>query len=372
METKKRKESARRALIGSITLGSFFLILCSSDVAIEYMKKGLVLCSGTVIPSLFPFMVISELIVSSGIGISVSRFLRRPMRVIFGVSEAGAAAFLLGTVCGFPIGAATAASMQDKGIISKEELEHYLIFCNNPGSAFVISAVGASLFGNKSIGLLLYVSIILSSVAVGAIGRFFMPKHESHTATVMLFAPQKNVATRITDAIRSSAISMLTVCAYVLFFSALVGCIGALLERFALPEEIRAVIFGFFELSSGVKAASSAKDSISAIILCALFLGWSGLSVHLQIMSVCSGRGISFKPYLISKAAQGIICATIVGIFVKLVFPDYLASGTVIYFSDESDSFPLFKAVCFAFFLSSLLFSLVERLTRIHRKKAEQ
>ena len=155
-------------------------------------KKGLVLCSGTVIPSLFPFMVISELIVSSGVGISISRFLRRPMRAIFGVSEAGAATFLLGAVCGFPIGAVTSVSMYDQGVISKDELEHIMIFCNNPGSAFVISVVGTSLFGNKMLGLLLYGSVILSSVLVGIIGRFFFPKHKPRTAAVTLSEPSKN------------------------------------------------------------------------------------------------------------------------------------------------------------------------------------
>ena len=335
MEAVKRTGAVMRALIGALTLSSFFLILCSSDVAIEYMKKGLVLCSGTIIPALFPFMVMSELIVSSGIGLSVSRILKKPMRVIFGVSEAGAAAFLLGTVCGFPIGAATAASMHDKGIITKDELEHFLIFCNNPGSAFVISAVGVSLFGNKTLGLLLYISVILSSVIVGFAGRWLLPRYKSSNVAVTLYIPQKNITSRITEAIRSSATSMLTVCAFVLFFSALVGCIGALLDRFAFPEEMRAIIFGFFELSSGAKAASGVADPLAAVVLCALFLGWSGLSVHLQIMSVCSGRGISFKPYFIAKSAQGMISAAITFLVVRFLYPA-LHIGSIGTFSPDS------------------------------------
>ncbi len=362
MENKKRRESVSKAVVGAITLAVFFLILCSSDVAIEYMKKGLVLCSATVIPSLFPFMVISELIVSSGIGISVSRLVRRPMKAVFGVGEAGAAAFLLGTVCGFPIGAATAASMHDKGIISKDELEHFLIFCNNPGSAFVISAVGASLFGSKKLGLLLYVSVILSSVIVGATGRLFLPKSKKSNATVILSTPSRDITSRITDAIRSSATSMLTVCAYVLFFSALVGCMGAVLQRFSLPEEIRAIIFGFFELSSGAKAASGASEPIAAVVLCALFLGWSGLSVHLQIMSVCSGRGISFKPYIIAKAAQGFISAALAYIAVRFVFPS-LPSDSLGTFSPSDNAFSrLLYALSAAFFIASAIFLLCEKL----------
>ena len=369
MDNETRKVSPLGAITGALTLAAFLLLLCSSDVAIEYMKKGLILCSGTVIPSLFPFMVISELIVSSGIGVSLSRILARPMRIIFGVNETGATAFLLGTVCGFPIGAATAASMHDKGIITKEELEHFLIFCNNPGSAFVISAVGASLFGNKNVGVLLYASVILSSVAVGAVGRLFLPKHKKVRLTITPSFRQKPITSRITDAIRSSALSMLTVCAYVLFFSALVGCIGALLERFSLPRCVRALIFGFFELSSGVNAASGENEAMMAMTLCALFLGWSGLSVHLQVMSVCSGRGISFKPYLIAKAAQGLICATITLLSLRLLFPT-LGVGSIGAFSQGNTPLSeMLYALSVAFFVASVIFLIGEKLCSTKNKK---
>ena len=369
MENKKIKSPAGKLFIGALTIAAFFLILGSSDVAIEYMKKGLILCSATVIPSLFPFMVISELIVSSGIGISISRILRRPMRMIFGVSEAGAAAFLLGAVCGFPIGAATAASMQDKGIISKGELEHIMIFCNNPGSAFVISAVGASLFGSKALGILLYCSVILSSVIVGIIGRFLLPKFKADTVAVTLSAPSQSFTSRLTDAIRSSAISMLTVCAFVLFFSALVGCIGELLGRFFISEETRAIIFGTFELSSGVRVASSIQNPIAAVVLSALFLGWSGISVHMQVMSVCSGRGISFKPYFIAKVAQGLISATLTYCAIRLFFPE-LASFPLGTFTPSYN--PLFGGICTistAFFIACTIFSVFDWLCKRKNKK---
>ena len=316
---KKRKG---RLSIGILTLAAFFLILCSSDVAIEYMKKGLLLCARTVIPSLFPFMVISELVVSSGIGARISRLFARPMRWLFGVGEAGAAAYLLGLVCGFPIGARTAVSMYDCKIVTKQELERLLTFCNNPGSAFVISAVGISLFGNKKIGIALYVCVILSSLAIGFVGKYFLGYKKGAGASSTLIIPTDFSVKTITDAVHSSAISMLTVCAYVVFFSAFVGCIGALLSRFSLPREVIACVFGFFELSSGVGAAAQVGDRLRAVILCALFVGWSGLSVGFQIMSVASGRNISFKSFFIAKAAQGILCALFMGIAVKFVLRD--------------------------------------------------
>lgn len=315
-------------LFGALSIFAFFTVLNSSDVAIEYMKKGLKLCASTVIPSLFPFMVISELIVSSGIGLRMASFLAAPMRRFFGVSEAGACAYLLGTLCGFPIGAKSAVGMYDRGEISKEELVRLMTFCNNPGSAFIISAVGVSLFGSQITGIALYACVIISSLVVGiGIRIIFGPVKDSvATSSVVKKCDEVGIGS-FTSAIHSSATSMLTVCAYVVFFSALVGCIGNLLSLLELPRNIMAVIFAFFELSSGVGTCAEYFDGSIAVIACAAAAGWSGLSVHFQIMSICSGRGISFKPYFFAKLAQGVICAALAALSTMLIlpalFPDY-------------------------------------------------
>jgi len=321
---EKSPKRRRSVVLGAIILGAFLLILSSSDIAIEYMKKGLVLCAGAVIPALFPFMVISELIVSSGVGLRVSSLFAKPMHRLFGVSEAGAAAYILGLVCGFPIGAKTAVSLYDQGSITKRELERLMTFCNNPGSAFVISAVGVALLGNKRVGVALYLSVVLSSMLVGIIGKYFLGYKKESSPRESIILPREFNVKSVTDAVQSSAVSMLTVCAYVVFFSALVGCVGALLSRLEAPREISACIFGFFELSSGVGEAAALENRVRSVLLCALFVGWSGLSVAFQIMSVSSGRGISFKPFFVAKAAQGVLCAAFMGVFIKIWLGDSL------------------------------------------------
>ena len=337
-------------------LGAFVLILFSSDVAIEYMKKGLILCSHAVIPALFPFMVISELIVKSGVGLRLSRLFARPMRWLFGVSEAGACAYILGLVCGFPIGAKTAVSMYDQGCITKAELERLMTFCNNPGSAFVISAVGIALLGNKRVGIALYLSVILSSMLVGVVGKYFLGYKKENAPRRSLYIPQDFNVKVITDAVQSSAISMLTVCAYVVFFSALVGCVGALLSRLDAPRELTACIFGFFELSSGVGSAASLENRVGAVLLCALFVGWSGLSVAFQIMSVTAGRDISFKPFFIAKAAQGILCAAIMGVFIKIWLGDSVYDSSALPSYNEIDTLSLcLPAICLVAILTACL-----------------
>ena len=350
------KANRNTFILGVASLLTFIIFFCNSDIAIEYMKKGLKLCATSVIPSLFPFMVISELIVKSSLSYKIGGVLKYPMKSLFGVSEAGGCAFLLGILCGFPIGAKSAISMYDSGAIDKDELERLLCFSNNPGAAFIISTVGISLFGNRRVGLLLYVCIILSSITVGICSNAFLGKTKKeplHRAYVC--APHKDTVSVFTSAVSSSAISMLTVCAYVVFFSSLVGCISSSLHSLSLPTAICALVFGFFEMTSGVNAATEVKNIELSLILCALFTAWSGFSVHFQIMTICSGRSISFKKYFVAKAIQGLICALFMDISLHFIFPHLI--------SISEDTFTQSRGImnsqnatlyCFSFFLASI------------------
>ncbi len=316
----------------------FFLLLISPNTAIDYMKKGLSLCVSSVVPSLFPFMIISELIVSCGMGQKISRVLSPFTKKLFGVGEAGACAFLLGTLCGFPVGARSAASMYDKGEISSRELGRILTFCNNPGPAFVISSVGVSLLHRQNLGMIIYACVIISSLIVGIFSRLFLkeeigkalPFDDTRPPVMKGFDAQM-----FTSAVSSSAHSMLAVCAYVVFFSTVVGCVGELIEPIGAPKIISVLLFGFFELSSGAVNAAALDSLLLSSISCALFCGWSGLSVHFQVMSVTSGRGVSFKPYLLGKAAQGIICAVLSAFALKFIFPSVLSATEDVFWTPD-------------------------------------
>lgn len=362
-ETTRSKDTRKNLLFGVISLIAFALFIYRSDVAIEYMKKGLVLCSATVVPSLFPFMIISELIIKSPVTHKLCRILKKPMNLLFGVSEAGGCAYILGALCGFPIGAKCAISAYDNGDISKDELSRILCFCNNPGSAFVISAIGISLFGNQRLGVVMYACVILSSIVVGVFVNVFSgKKHFENNEYSYKDDGSCSAITVFTTAVSRSAVSMLTVCAYVVFFSAMVGCIGDILKSISVPDVLTTMIFGFFEMTSGVNAAASMHSIKPAVILCAAFAAWSGISVHCQIITICSGKGLSYKKYFLSKAAQGIICALFMGISINFLFPEMLQTfnGNFLPSGSALDIMkPTFE--CFLFFSASISGVLIGR-----------
>ena len=144
-----RERTPGQLCFGFFALFCLFLILRNPDVAIEYITSGLRLCAVTVIPSLFPFLVLSELIVSGGIG----RLLLRPvsglLAGLFRLPPDGCCAILLGMFCGFPVGARAAVSAYDAGRLTRDEAERVICASTNPSSAFLLNAVGVSLHGNR-------------------------------------------------------------------------------------------------------------------------------------------------------------------------------------------------------------------------------
>ena len=304
MSVKKRRVSISPILwIAIITVA-----ISGSTMFSEYVKNGLYLCLNTVIPSLFPFMIISALITVGGYSSDIGSFFEKPLSLIFGTSPSASCAAALGFLCGYPVGALSASEMLDKGDISKDELEYLLSFINVPSATFVIGGVGGML-SSKRLGIAIYVSVILSAIISGMILRPFRPakaqKSKNHDSR-----PKTRLSYVITEAISKGAKNMLGVCACVVTFSTLSGVICSTIP---LPEALKAVISGFFEVASGAKAASTLP---SAPVLCASICAFSGLSVHFQIISACRGRDISFVPFFVSKAVQAILAPAILSIYI--------------------------------------------------------
>ena len=296
----------------------FILVLRNSDAAVEYMGRGLTLCAKTVIPSLFPFMVVSELLVSSGAGEALGRLFSGIMRRIFGISGAGASALFLGSMCGFPVGARTAVSLYDKGVISRSECQHLLTFTCNPSSAFLITAVGVSLYDSRALGVTLYCVVLLCGLFTGFLARFFLrspkePPEHPHFPSGL----HPGGVESFTGAVSSAATGMLTVCAYVIFFSALTGALEcAVSELGVMGSWGYTLLCGLLEITGGISQASTLSGS-ACLILTAAFAGWSGVSVHCQVMTLCGGRGLSFKPYILAKAFQGALCGVVTMVILK-------------------------------------------------------
>ena len=152
------KERVRDLLLGLALLCATLALMLYPQPSMEAAKSGLALCYNVIIPSLFPFFVLSSLVVELGLAGYLGRLLEGLMRPLFHVSGACASAFALGFIGGYPVGAKTAISLYENGMCTKTEAERLLAFCNNSGPAFILGVVGAGVFASSRVGVLLYLA----------------------------------------------------------------------------------------------------------------------------------------------------------------------------------------------------------------------
>ena len=305
------------------------LVICRADAAIDGVTNALSVCANTVIPSLFPFMVISELIVRSGVTEYLGKYLSPAFRALFGIRGQGASAYLLGMLCGFPIGAKSAVALCEDGNISKSELSRLLCFCNMPSSAFIISAVGVSLFGSESFGITLYLITVLSSLCIGIGMKMIFGVCHADNGQIQV-NQQKDKATGIrtfTNAVVSSAESMICVCAFIIFFSALIGTLDVAFSKEIIPKTAKALVTGVVEMTNGIRECARLGRTETALTLCAAVVGWSGISVHFQIGAICQKQKVNMKPYIAAKAAQGGLNALLMCAYLRIANPDFKFSA---------------------------------------------
>lgn len=293
----------KRNLPVLLTLAAFLALMLRSPAAVNGARRGLSVCAVSLVPSLFPFFVLSNLLAMLGLADILSARAGGPMRRLFHVSGAGAQAFFLGITGGYPLGASAVARLRRDGLISRGEAERLLPLCNNSGPAFILGAVGGVL-GSPLAGAILYVSHVLAAVCAGLITR---PQAMPRDACVQTTPPQPFSAA-FPKAASQAAASTLAVCGYVVLFSAMLGMLSPL-DR--LPPLLRAVCVGFFELGSGAAALSGMAPDPLTLAAAAFMLGWGGLSVHCQTLAAVEGTDIKTARHTLGRALCGMLSAVL-------------------------------------------------------------
>lgn len=318
--------------------GILFIIalIVYPNTAVASASKGIHLWLYIVFPSLFPFFVASGLLSKSGF-INIFGIILEPiMRPLFNVPGCGSFALAMGIISGYPIGATITADLRKQELITRVEAERLLTFTNNSGPLFIMGAVAVGMFKLPNAGYLLYVSHIAACITVGLIFKYYkMQKGKILKPTTKMSQRVKIELQRIRnsdinpwnlfgDCIKNSIFTILTIGGFIIFFSVLInvmitsGIIGNMtalvpgfLSTFGLgPKTIEGLLCGMFEITTGANIINLAPADLKIKLCCAsLIIGWAGLSVHTQVMSIVSTSDIRVKPYIIGKAIQGIISA---------------------------------------------------------------
>ena len=329
-----------------VVIAIFLVIFSRSNLTAA--TNGLTLWATCVVPSLFPFFVITNLLSRTKVVDFVGKLLDKCMRPIFNVPGIGGFAFVMGLISGYPVGAKIVSDFRENGSITKDEGERMLAFTNNSGPLFIISSVGISLFGDTKTGLLLLSTHILSCITVGIIlGKFSKKSDEEYRRNMHTHTKNgnnlnssktvtfKNVGEVLGSSINNSISTILMIGGFVVIFSVIISILNQthaldIFAKFLNPflstigfdlEFAKPLLSGIIELTNGVKqvAGVSIKAISQNVVLCAFLLGFGGFSVLLQVFSIVAKTDLSMKKYFIGKFMQGIIAAIYTFLALKLI-----------------------------------------------------
>ena len=274
---------------------SMLLLIFDSSEAINAASEGIELCIRTAIPSLFPFFVLSVILVPgiSGLRIpALGRILKLP--------EGMEAVFLLGCIGGYPVGAQCIAQCYRAGQLSKTQSERMQGLCNNCGPAFLFGVV-APLFPHFGYGCAIMLLGILSAVLVGAI----WPAAEPGERSMISLSPVP-----LPKAVRQATQSMASVCAWIILGKVVLHYMDLWILRF-LPGDLKILLSGFLELTNGCIALQNISDLSSRFLVACLIIPFGGLCVAMQVSSICAEAGLTCKIYLMQKIMQSAISAVL-------------------------------------------------------------
>ncbi len=269
-----------------------FTLLRFPAKAGEGVQKGIEMCIYTLIPSMYPFMFLSSFIVNSTLSEKGGRLFSFLTEKFFRLPGCCGAVIVMSMIGGLPVGASMISEMYKKGNITISQGRRLLLFCINPGPAFVINTVGYYMAGNKSIGIILYFSLVASSLTIGLLSRFVIKCEESFT--VKSSESEKNCfQTAVVSSVSQSSRSMLNVCAWVVLFS----CLCSLIELLPVSDGTDMFLTGVMEMTKGCEKAT---ETMSLPITAAI-LGFGGVCAHLQIMPAVTGMKLPLKYFLCSR-----------------------------------------------------------------------
>ena len=277
--------------------GSLFLLFLSvleSNRMASAAKDALSLCARSLIPALIVPLVLSGIL--SALGTSVRLPGEKTFWQIFHLPRQGLSAFLLGALCGFPIGVKAAVDLYEEGAYTKEECVRIAALSANTGPAFTVAGIGMGFFHSARIGWGLYLIQMISAIILGVLDA---KKHPY--PSILAKNASNTLHFSLSDILYRASLSILTITGTVVFF----GTLCALPSAF-LPNSISAILAALLEVSNGAYRAS-ALSSTCGIPLAAFSLSFSGLSVLSQNAAYLLPKGISLAPIVYRKLLQGLL-----------------------------------------------------------------
>lgn len=289
-------------------------ILCSPSVSASGAWEGLKLCSGVVIPSLFPFTAAAVFFLKSGALTWLGKKLDTPARIIFGVSGASFAGVVLSLVGGYPVGAKLIDQMYAEGVLSENDANRLLRYAVNASPAFFLSVVGETVLNSRSAGKILFFSNLAACLILTAITGHFQQNKRPHCEPPRRAAPVC-LSDAFVESVAEASRVMIGICAWVILFCS----VAAYLRILPLSDRFYAAVCAGLEVTFGCTAAGKCGFPLPVF---SLILAFGGLSSVCQVAQSAAHLKPGLHRIILYRLIHGGLAMLISGLLFRL-FPPY-------------------------------------------------
>lgn len=336
MKRHMRRMQLYTVFLATVAIMMGVILVQYPEQAFAASLKGLKIWWDVVFPALFPFFVVAEMMMGFGVVHFVGILLEPLMRPVFRVPGTGAFVMAVGFISGNPMGAKLTAKLRKQKMLTQIEGERLLTFTSTASPLFLFGAVAVGFFENAQVGLLLALAHYGSALLVGVGMRYYhpdaaaTPTYQKQQDFILIRAlramhrarlkEERTFGQLLGEAVHSSIQTLLMIGGFIMIFSVIINLIQYLgilqffaqfFAWFSLPPDLSAPFFaGLVEMTIGSQMTSEMSVQIPLVyklMIVSMIIGWSGLSIHAQILSMISRTDLRYLPYLCGKTLHAII-----------------------------------------------------------------
>lgn len=280
---------------------------------------GLDLWFHTVLPSLLPFMILSNVLIGANVVSQLMRPFSGFFRHVLGLSPEGGYAWLLGLFCGFPMGARLTGDMYRQHRISREEAVYLLTFANQSSPMFLSTYVVLHGLGDSTLTLPVFVIFYASAFLTSLVFRIRSRRFGLPPSKPKKEVPEQTSYGNLLDTSIMNGFEIITrLGGYIILFSILAGIV---LQPPAPLRTAAPFLSGLTEITTGIHTISGTtlplQVKFTAIVCCTAFGGFSTVA---QTSCMLNGTGLSIFTYLkgklVNAAVAGLLCLFVFVVFI--------------------------------------------------------
>ncbi|HPF83533.1 MAG TPA: hypothetical protein PLV83_05170 [Bacilli bacterium] len=297
-----KKRILNTSLIIILMLMCYELLIKSSEIKTSILLS-FDLWKNNLFPYLFPFFIISDLLINLNFIYYLNKYLKNIMYKLFRINCYSSFVFFMSIISGIPSNAKYINTLIKNRQMTSKDANKIILFTHFCNPLFILGFIGSIL--NKKISIMILFSHYITNIIIGLFTRNY---NKNDLVKFNINKTTNNPLKIISSSIINSINTLLLILGVISFFSIVTTIIN---NNISSPL-IKAIICSIFEITQGINNINILNISLKMkAIIITFIISFGGLSSHMQVMSILEDNNISYLKYLISRIIHAILASII-------------------------------------------------------------